>query len=183
MPVWLIVITVFYVALSLSPDEVGMTLAPHLDLSQFVFVLLPEIIKLGLVLHVIYMTTAGSENDLVDARRRIRKPLSIGAAGLAALVIVVEICAGKEMPIIIEAVGSVLMFGLALVANVALLELRIDFTSMLKKPPDVTNDGGESTMAASVVSLMSEQRFYANTVLRWQISQIICSCQSIGSVR
>ena len=53
VPVWLIVITVFYVALSLSPDEVGMTLAPHLDLSQFVFVLLPEIIKLGLVLHVI----------------------------------------------------------------------------------------------------------------------------------
>ena len=80
------------------------------------------------VIHVVYMALAETGADLVDARRRMRKPIAAGAGALAALVIIVEIWSGDSVSLLIETLGSVLMFALLLAANLYLLRLRLDLS-------------------------------------------------------
>ena len=78
MPLWLLVVTVTYLLLTMVPED-GLPLPP--PVSGFLFDLLPQVMKLVLVVHLIYMTLSEQTSDLVVARMRLRKPLA-GGAGL-----------------------------------------------------------------------------------------------------
>lgn len=161
LPYWLAALTVCYVAASLAPLEVTSQLITHRDLHALVFVLAPQLIKLLLVIHVVYMALAETGADLVDARRRMRKPIAGWAGALAGLVIIVEIWSGDSVPILIETLGSVLMFVLIIAVNVYLLRLRLD----LSMPESNVVAGNRPRISESemeqVTLAMTRDRLYA----------------------
>ena len=126
VPGWLVVLSIMYLALWFLSRHMGATSAQSGGVLSAFLSLLPQLIKLCLVLHVIYMALAEHSVDLVDERRRLRRPVAAGAAGLAVLVIVVELWSGGPVPVLLEATGSILMFALALTVNLYVLRSGFD---------------------------------------------------------
>jgi AraC-like DNA-binding protein len=160
IPLWLIVLTLIYVPLWLTPADSFASLVPQRDLRELAFTLTPQIVKLVLVMHVVYMALAGRESDLISARLRLRKPLAAGAGGLAALVILVEIWSDRTAPVLIEAIGSVLMFALSLFACLSIFRSRLDLS--LSSP--ATSSGlaeAASDESTRVIDAMTGTRLYA----------------------
>lgn len=163
IPCWLIVVTVVYVALWITPGEIQTTVIGHDDLRLLTFSLVPQVAKLLLVIHVVYMALAGRQTDLVDARLRWRKPIAIGAGALAGLVIIVEIWSGGPTPILIEAAGSILMFALMLAANVYLFRFQLRLSPpRAVQPKTLESQAGLSDEATRVIAAMEQDRLYAN---------------------
>lgn len=136
VPLWLIVVTAIYAGLMIVPVD-ALAQWGSAGFSVFVLEVVPQMIKLGLVLHVIFLSVSEREDDLIDTRRRWRSVIAGGGALLAAVVIVVEIWAGGvdasgRVPLVIDALGAILFFILALMANTALLGFRLDLGSKPK---------------------------------------------------
>lgn len=163
IPRWLIALTVVYAGLWTIPEQIQSAVIANNDVRLLVFSLLPQVLKLLLVIHVVYMALAGQQADLVDARLRWRKPIAIGAGALAGLVIIVEIWSGGPTPIAIEAAGSILMFALMLAANVYLFRFWLHLTPPRQVPVHKPASEAElSDEALRVIAAMEEARLYAN---------------------
>ncbi|MEM7363091.1 MAG: AraC family transcriptional regulator [Pseudomonadota bacterium] len=121
IPLWLVVVTLIYLTLTVGPEWS----LPE-PIGGVVYDLIPQVMKLTLVIHLIYMTLADHASDLVAARMRLRKPLAGGAGVLAATVIVVEIWSGDEVDNWIEALGAIVMFGLGLATCLMIFRSRLD---------------------------------------------------------
>lgn len=161
LPLWLVALSIGYVALSLAPQAQTFQLIPHSDLHSLVFLLLPQLIKLLLVIHVVYMALAETSADLVDGRRKMRKPVAAGAGTLAGIVIVVEIWSGDAVPLLIETLGSMLMFALMIAINVYLLRLRLDLSTPDMILPSVARPRIAETEMEQVTLAMTRDRLYA----------------------
>ncbi len=166
IPRWLIVATVFYMSIWYMNDVSELSLG-NADLDAVFLDLLPELVKLGLVVHVVYMALEGRKNDLVTQRLQLRVPIALGSGALCALVIIVELWAAGEMPMLVEVIASVFLFLVALGACLSLFRLREDLPLQVAEPAanpvssqiDNQEDDGETVSA--ILSLMTEQRFYA----------------------
>jgi hypothetical protein len=55
------------------------------EMQRFLFDFIPQLVKLALVIHVIYIALEGRRNDLLERRRRLRSPYAGIGAGLVAL--------------------------------------------------------------------------------------------------
>ena len=168
IPPWLILFTMFYAGLSISTKPGAPPLFTLAEVEDFAFILVPQICKLLLVLHVLYMAVTDPEGDLIDQRLKLRKPLGVGAGSLAALVILVEIWARETAFPLVETVGSVLIFGLAVLTNVYLFRNKVDFGGPAQKTrhpaaasQDSPNEPALSEMASTVLNAMQNGRFYA----------------------
>lgn len=162
VPWWFFVSWVGYLLLWLPDfrDDHGLG-----TMGDLMFGLLPQLIKLGFVLHVIVMALGGRDSDLVAERQRMRIPVALGAAIMVSIVILVEIWAGERMPIEIEVVGSVLMFlasilavGLV-IAHHAQLSLVVGERSVIADPPE---KAAEPPDTSNIERIVSEDRFYAH---------------------
>ena len=162
VPPWLLVITLIYLMLTMGPDD---WLPP--PLGDLLFDLVPQAMKLVLVVHLIYMTLMEQTSDLVAARMRLRKPLAGGAGALAAVVIVVEIWSGEDVHAWIEALCAILMCGLALATCLMIFRSRLDLAMSV---PDArrsltvgtSEDSEDFTRDVQKVNVaMSSERLYA----------------------
>ena len=176
VPLWVWLVTALYLGLSmLRWSNFLPTSEPGLNL--LLIDLLPQLAKLGLVIHVFYMAIEGRANDLVDQRLKLRVPIAIGGSALTALIILVEISTSGPIPMLVEVLGSALMLSLCLLANVYLLRLRDDFplaiplaqdsTQMeaLEQPAPEPRSSPVDNMHADLERIrkaMTEGRFYAN---------------------
>ena len=166
-PVWFWLAWSLYLALWLPGWR---TAAIDPGLSNFTFYLLPQLIKLGLVLHVIFLAFEGRANDLVARRLKLRIPVAITAGVVTAVVILVEIGSGGPVPVIIETVGSVAMFAVALLANLYLFRLRPDLpltgvvaadAAAVREVPALNKDSSAERDIERIESAMTNERFYA----------------------
>lgn len=165
VPVWFWICWFLYMLLWFLQEQMRLQIAIA-SLQGLVFNLLPQVIKLALVLHVVYMALEGRSNDVIDQRLKLRVPVATGAGLLAAVVILVEIWSGEPTPLVIEAMGSVVMFVIAIGANIYLFNLRPELL--------VSSPGRSRSQAAKgqanyhqaeikrIQEAMNEQRFYAN---------------------
>lgn len=166
VPYWLVPLTVFYVGTWLMPSSVQSQLIPPGDLHDVFFSLLPQLIKLGFVLHVIYMALAGRSRDLVDLRMELRAPFAMGAGVLASLVIVVEIWASGPVGLWLDVAGSTVMFAISFAANVSLVRAGLATRTVTtaaeeSRRPFAQNGKTEAEDLTPIRQAMAD-RFYAN---------------------
>ena len=182
IPWWLIIVTAGYAWLAVTPAADRWLLFRELELDIFVYSLVPQIVKLGLVFHSLVVALQGRKNDLVDARLRLRGPLAIGGGLLAALIIVVEIGLGEPVPVPIVLGGSVLMFAIVMAASLRVWRLELDLgfdgggksDQPLKSSARIESANGTPDSEASaemisrpdplierIVGAMQQDRFYA----------------------
>ncbi len=139
-------------------------------INAFLFDLLPQAIKLGFVLHVVYKALDGRTSDLVTRRLNLRVPIAAGAGLLASVIILVEIWVTGTMPLPIEIAGSMLLFLITLAANTYLFRLRSDLQwgSVHKSSSSATITNQRENQADSqadiqrITNAMTEGRFYAS---------------------
>lgn len=168
VPRWFILTATSYMALWYTGD-LNLADTGSDELNDILFVLVPQALKLALVLHVIYMAITGRDTDLLNNRFRLRMPLAIGGGVVVTLVIVVELWAGDSTPLIMESVGSIFMFLVALSFNSLLFRFRDDSLFSLSEPiaeppsqaaePNTNDD--TAIQIEHIEKTMTEGRFYA----------------------
>jgi len=176
VPLWVWLVTALYLGLSILRWGNYLTISEP-GFNFLLIDLLPQLAKLGMVIHVFYMAIEGRANDLVDQRLKLRTPIAIGGSALTTLIILVEISASGPVPMLVEVLGSVLMLSLCLGANVYLLRLRDDFpldipvvqdstemdareqATLEPRDPSVNNTQAD---LERIRKAMIEGRFYAN---------------------
>lgn len=130
------------------------------------FGLLPQLIKLGFVLHVIMMALGGRDSDLVTERKKLRIPVAAGAAMVTSIVILVEIWAGDDMPTEIILAGSVLLFLLTLLATGFVIakqeHLSLAIQGQHRSDAGVAQREPESFDVSMIQRAVEQERFYAN---------------------
>lgn len=97
-------------------------------LQMFFLQLLPQFVKLGFVLHVIYLALEGRANDLINQRLNTRIPIALGTGSLSAVVILVELSTNGSVSLEIELFGSIVMLIGIFATNLYLFSLRSDFS-------------------------------------------------------
>jgi len=164
IPIGFWLIWLVYMALWI-PDWSSKDVIQNPAMSDFLFDLLPQAIKLGLVLHVVYIALEGREYDLVNRRLKLRVPIALGASVVASIVILIEIWVSGPMPMLIEAVGSVCLFLFALLGNIYLFRFRKDLSLAPIKsdiPSNIDNNKANPVEIAAIKKAMGDDRFYAN---------------------
>lgn len=133
------------------------------ELNNALFNLLPQLIKLSLVLHVVYIALAGRQHDLVARRLRLRVPVATVCGSVAALVIVIELWAAGSVPLFIEFSGALLLFLIFIGANIWMFRLREDLPLALadSSRQKRETESLDQEIIERIERLMSEQRFYA----------------------
>jgi AraC-like DNA-binding protein len=168
-PIWFWFAWLLYLALGLPNwRSQGTVIDP--GLSNFAFYLLPQLIKLGFVLHVIFLAFEGRANDLVAQRLKLRIPVAIAAGTVTAVVILVEIGSGGPVPVMVATVGSVAMFAVALFANLYLFRLRPDLpltgviginVAAARGSAAPIEDSAAEREIERIEAVMIDERFYA----------------------
>ncbi|GJM11790.1 MAG: transcriptional regulator [Pseudohongiella sp.] len=166
IPVWFVILTLLYLSLWYAGDLQLLTIENE-ELAGILFQLVPQLVKLGLVGHVVLMAQMGRETDLVAKRLRLRTPLALSASLIVGVVMLVELWLGSETQLVVEAIGSVLMFLAAIAANLILLRWRADLPlndPVKPKPPspDQTTNTETLESIAHIEHAMAEGRFYAS---------------------
>jgi AraC-like DNA-binding protein len=132
------------------------------EVNRFVFDFIPQLVKLALVLHVIYIALEGRRNDLLERRRRLRSPYAGIGAVMTALVIITELWIQGPAPVFIETLGSALFCVGSFALCLYLFRLNPDVFDTA--PPRVELDYNEAEQEQWTKSLnqqMTVQRFYA----------------------
>jgi len=167
-PIWFWLAWLLYLALWL-PNWRTQATAIDPGLNNFAFYLLPQLIKLGFVLHVIFLAYEGRANDLVARRLKLRIPVAITAGTVTAVVILVEIGSRGPVPAIVDSVGSVAMFAVALFANLHLFRLRpdlplsdvIETDAAVRAQAVPIKDSAAEHEIDRIEAAMTNERFYA----------------------
>lgn len=123
--------------------------------------------KLGFAGAAILLIWRGRHVDLVERRLRLRRVFVAGIALMVAIVVTAEFISNWNVPVALELVGMVGIFGLALALNLAFLRPG----SLLTKPatlPVVPETGAEpeDPLIAALLRSMREERLYADHDLR-----------------
>lgn len=143
IPIWFVFCTFIYIALMVIPNE---TLKLDSVLSQILFFYLPQCIKLALVIHVITVILLDSSTDLISQRRKLRLPVAITLASVVAVVVGVEISYGGDTSPLIELVGAILFWILAVLITLASLQLKTPLRDLLSE------QSGEQTIVDVIPS-------------------------------
>lgn len=162
VPLWLIILTPTYVFIWLMPGAWQVELISPGAIHDLVFSLIPQVIKLALVIHVLYLALVGRQRDLVDARLRIRFPLAMGGGVLASLVIIVEIWSDGTVSPFLEDVGSIVMFTLAFAANVIFVSFGLAGPRPKIPAPAPSIPSSHSDETLEEIRRAMDARFYAN---------------------
>ncbi len=135
------------------------------NLGQFIHRFIPQVMKLLLIVHVVYMALGGRREDLIESRLKLRVPSAIFFSVIVSFVIVVELWLQGPAPPILELIWSILMVVLVSIAMVSLLEVRPDFPLF-----DVKRTGksdaeqqqlSSDPLISRIESAMTVGRFYA----------------------
>ena len=136
---------------------------------NLVFFFFPQCLKLGLIIHIVYLTLKGRQADLVESRLRLRVPTALIFSAVTATVILVEIGFGNDIPQIIRSGGAGILFLFTLIATTMSLHVHpglMSIMGMSPKPaaeqtlPIQADPQGEISKKLQI--LMSEERHYAN---------------------
>jgi len=171
IPVAFIALTVGYLLLIMAPEHISATLIANAEYRTWIFYLLPQLVKMSLVVHVIYLSLATRSGDLIVERHRIRVPFAIIFAVAVTTVIAVEIGFESDVPGVISTLGSLVFFFMTLSATLFSLRLRPELAAITEvtapllpatssPEPDVA--GEENPVITQITQLMGEDRFYAN---------------------
>lgn len=135
------------------------------DLGQFMHRFVPQLMKLALVLHVIYLAMVGRRDDLIENRLKLRVPAAIFFGAIVLFVIVVELWLQGPAPMMLEMIWSMMVLVFVTFATVNLLQVRPDFPlfDSVRVSEPVANEtrAEENRLVAQIEEAMSKQRFYA----------------------
>jgi AraC-like DNA-binding protein len=67
--------------------SVGIMTLPHVGLSFWIMLYIPQVIMLGFASHVVYMAVRGLGTDLVEPRRKLRVPFAITMGAIVAIIV------------------------------------------------------------------------------------------------
>jgi AraC-like DNA-binding protein len=161
-----IVVSVIYLTLMLTPQSAQGLLLLDEDFLQLLFYFTPQVIKLVLVLHVIYLAVSERKNDLVKQRLEIRIPFACAFAAVTCAVIVTEIGFSDEVPGSVEIFGSVVFFALTLAATLLGIRFMPDLVALFELTAPLgaktTPAEDENPVIIQIREMMSADRFYAN---------------------
>jgi AraC-like DNA-binding protein len=127
--------------------------------------ILVQVAKLAFALAAMLVVWKGRENDLDEARLRLRRVFAAGTAGVVAAVVTTELVARWRVPQLVEALGMALIFVLVYTINLALLRRNRSFTLVDLRAPTAT-PAAPSPVLEALTRLMCEQRLYAEPDLR-----------------
>jgi AraC-like DNA-binding protein len=172
----------------MAPVQITPILIANVEYRAWLFYLLPQLIKLGLVLHVIYLSLATSSGDLIVERLRMRVPFAIIFAVVVSTVITVEIGFESAVPSLISALGSLAFFLLTLSTTLFALRLKPELAAITEVakpaipaipaiPAMLVSSTAQRSMVAvaenpviaQITQLMGEDRFYANYDVTLQV--------------
>lgn len=163
IPYWFWFAWILSLVLWLPNHETYLTELPDRAASTL-FSVIPQFIKLGLVVHIIYLALQGRQSDLVATRLAMRIPIVLVAGSVTAIVIIIEIAAAGEVSQIIETVGAILLFFTALAGTLAMYRLRADFTltaPLTQADAATTSTPPKPDDIQRIEHAMQENRFYA----------------------
>jgi len=172
VPAAFIAVTVSYLLLIMTPESISTLLVTNKVYREWLFYLLPQLLKMSLVLHVIYLSLSTRSEDLITERLRMRVPFAIIFAVAVITVITVEIGFNNAVPSVISVFGSLVFFLLTLSATVFSLRLKPELVAITEatKPLIPVSTIPQSSAVAveenpviiAITQLMDEDRFYAN---------------------
>jgi AraC-like DNA-binding protein len=154
-----------YLLLVETPGNLQAALVPAESYRQLVFFFLPQGIKLGLVLHVIYLALSNRREDLVEQRLRMRVPFAILFAVVVSAVIVTEMGFSDAVPRSVEIFGAAVYLLLTLLGTTLAMRLRPELAALVEmtsSPGPTPAEAIENPVIADIRRLMDEERFYAN---------------------
>jgi AraC-like DNA-binding protein len=132
----------------------------------FIFGWLAIAINLALAAHVFVSVAQGWRGDLVEKRRRLRRPLLLVLAVVLALVLAVQGAvfvdmAGESEPTFVYAVLNVALAAMAVAAGALFLEPRIALLAELApRPAPETDDHTDAAALAKLDALMTESEVW-----------------------
>ncbi len=140
--------------------------APSTTIDRVLFDLIPQLVKLGFVVHLLYMTVAGRSGDLVNERLKLRIPMAAGGGVLCAVVIIFELWLSGTSLMSIELFGSTIFVLLSFAANLYVFRLREDFPTLpqAQVQPQIETKEKEPTDFQSEIDAIEQQmadRLYA----------------------
>jgi AraC-like DNA-binding protein len=165
IPTFFFVVAPFYLLLVQVPADLQSALIPGEPYQQLTFFFLPQVIKLGLVLHVIYLALSRRREDLVEGRLRMRVPFACLFAVIISAVIVTEIGFSDDVPGSVETLGSAVYFVLTVLGTALSMRLRPELAALVELISPVEPALAEETenpIIAGIRQLMEADRFYAN---------------------
>ncbi|MEM9621035.1 MAG: helix-turn-helix transcriptional regulator [Pseudomonadota bacterium] len=126
-----------------------------------------QLVKLGLTLAALVLVWRGREADLLASRLTFRYFFCAGLALVVALVVVIELASGFQVPVNLELLGMGAICLCAFVVNVWFLQpgrnLSFEEVRVSVVPPVA---GASQQVVDQVVNLMREQRVYAQHDLK-----------------
>ena len=132
---------------------------------RMLFFFLPQGIKLGLVLHVIYLALSRRREDLVEQRLQMRVPFASLFAVTTSAVIATEIGFSDGVPSQVETFGAAAYFAFTLSGTVLAMRLHPGLATLLAPSSAVEpapKEEVENPVIAQIRQLMGADRFYAN---------------------
>jgi AraC-like DNA-binding protein len=127
--------------------------------------ILVQVAKFAFALAAMFVIWRGREDDLDEARLRLRRVFAAGTALVVACVVATELVTGWRVPQLVEVVGMALIFLLVYAINLALLRRSRTFTLVDVRVPMATPAPANPVLEA-LTGLMREQRLYAEPNLR-----------------
>jgi AraC-like DNA-binding protein len=170
-----------YLSFMLVPDKIQATLISQPDPRLWLFFFFPQLIKMSLVLHVIYLSLRGRSADLMEKRLRLRGPVALIFALIVVIVIAIEIAFSDQVPMLVQTLGGMFLFLFVFLVTAwgmrvrpelaAIVEIGAQAGSMIKIVSTVSDASPNSQKASNeeanqvirkIAGLMDTQRFYAN---------------------
>ena len=71
----------------ISLRGIGIYTGPHADIAYLIYYVVPQLVMLGLAVHVIYTAMTGRGTDLVEPRRKLRVPFAASMGTIVAMIV------------------------------------------------------------------------------------------------
>lgn len=122
--------------------------------------------KLALAIAAIYIIWKGREEDLVEARLKLRPAFMVGLALAVVVVVSAELVARWHVPAPIELVGMGAILLLSFAINLAFLKFNPAFALVVAPSEPALPPQSPDPIIAELLRLMTEERLYAEHGLR-----------------
>jgi len=165
IPAIFFIVLFIYLPLILMPAGIQHALVSDPENQQLVFFFTPQLIKLGLAIHVIFLALMGKNGDLVERRLQLRVPFAVVLASITAIVISIEIGFGNDVPGQVETPGSGLLFLLTFGGTLWGMRLRPELAAtvnFISAHKDAPKDIRPDPAIDKIMQMMGSERFYAN---------------------
>ncbi len=136
-----------------------------------ILVFVVQFAKLAFACAAIYVVWRGREDDLVEARLKLRPAFIVALALAVAVVVCVELVSRWRVPAPLELIGMGALFTLAFAINLAFLKLNPAFTLLAPRADSIVPAPAQTSLPtdpliAELLRLMTAQRLYAEHGLR-----------------